>query len=278
MPTCAICGKNLPMLGVNKVRLRGGDYACFDCVKKAGHNPITWTKNMSTTIEMLRSEISGESDQASITQKSDIDVMKEKFDRKRSSLGLGAKARVSETFTPDKSFYKRFYIDTVHKRWQALGPVHSYSDLVSYEYQEDGGTIVSGGVGSAVVGGALFGSVGAIVGAAAGKKKQSDFVNSMKIRLTVNSMSNPTEYIDMNPIRIRMKRSSGQYRKNLEETQEILSCLELIIKENQITASAQDKAPSVDPADEILKYKKLVDAGAITQEEYEEKKKQLLNL
>ena len=33
-----------------------------------------------------------------------------------------------------------------------------------------------------------------------------------------------------------------------------------------------------DPADEILKYKRLLDAGAITPEEYEAKKKQLLGL
>lgn len=32
------------------------------------------------------------------------------------------------------------------------------------------------------------------------------------------------------------------------------------------------------PADEILKYKKLLDIGAITSDEYDAKKKQLLNL
>ncbi|MFN2937731.1 SHOCT domain-containing protein [Lachnospiraceae bacterium YH-ros2226] len=278
MPTCAICGKNLPMLGINKIRLKGGDFVCLDCVKKAGHNPMTWTKNLSTTVDTLQAEIAGINKAEPAKKKSDIDIMKETFDRRRSSLGLGARARVSETFRPDKSFYKRFYIDTVHKKWQALGPVHNYSDLVSYEYQEDGGTVVSGGVGRAVVGGALFGSVGAVVGAATGKKKLADFVNSMKIRLTVKDMNNPTEYIDMNPVRIRMKRGSGQYRKNLEETQEILSCLELIIRENQKSLSASENSKAADAADEILKYKKLLDAGAITQEEYEAKKKQLLNL
>ena len=75
-----------------------------------------------------------------------------------------------------------------------------------------------------------------------------------------------------------MKRSSGQYRKNLEETQEILSCLELIIRENQKSLSVSENSKPADAADEILKYKKLLDAGAITQEEYEAKKKQLLNL
>lgn len=44
-----------------------------------------------------------------------------------------------------------------------------------------------------------------------------------------------------------------------------------------------DKARLVSPggsssADEIMKYKQLLDAGAITQEEYDAKKKQLLNL
>lgn len=272
MPNCCICGKEVKTWGGQKVMLKGNNYACFDCVKKAGHNPLTWTKNLSTTPEMLKAEI--DKVEAGLAPKSNKEIMQEKMDRYR----LVAHAKVSDTFMPDKSFTKRFYIDTVHKKWQALGAVHDYSDLVSFEYQEDGGTIVSGGVGSAIVGGALFGSVGAVVGAATGKKKRSDFVNSMKIRLTVNSMSNPTEYIDMNPIRVRMKRSSGQYRKILQETQEILSCLELIIKENQNASATKDDALKSDPADVILKYKKLLDAGAITQEEYDEKKKKLLEL
>ena len=38
------------------------------------------------------------------------------------------------------------------------------------------------------------------------------------------------------------------------------------------------KETSISDADEILKYKKLLDAGAITQEEFDAKKKQLLGL
>lgn len=38
------------------------------------------------------------------------------------------------------------------------------------------------------------------------------------------------------------------------------------------------KTEALSPADEILKYKKLCDEGIITQEEFEKKKKQLLNL
>ncbi|MDF4200463.1 SHOCT domain-containing protein [Bacillus subtilis] len=42
------------------------------------------------------------------------------------------------------------------------------------------------------------------------------------------------------------------------------------------TASAP--APSISAADELKKYKELLDMDAITQEEFEIKKKQLLNL
>lgn len=38
------------------------------------------------------------------------------------------------------------------------------------------------------------------------------------------------------------------------------------------------RAPAFSPAEEIMKYKNLLDCGAITEEEYEAKKKKLLEL
>ena len=43
-------------------------------------------------------------------------------------------------------------------------------------------------------------------------------------------------------------------------------------------ATENDHAYTYSPADEILKYKNLLDLGAISQEEFEQKKKQLLGL
>lgn len=94
----------------------------------------------------------------------------------------------------------------------------------------------------------------------------------------MNDLQHPTEYIDINPLRIRMKRRSSQYRNDLKTAQEILSFLELIIKDNQQTENTESHKQGADPADQIMKYKKLLDAGAITQKEYDAKKKQLLGL
>lgn len=57
---------------------------------------MTWI-SVFTTKEKLLDEIRSNTSSESRTQKSNIDSMKETFDRRRSSLGLGAKARVSDT-------------------------------------------------------------------------------------------------------------------------------------------------------------------------------------
>lgn len=51
----------------------------------------------------------------------------------------------------------------------------------------------------------------------------------------------------------------------------------LSLKEDK-KASANTNAPTASSADEILKYKNLLDMGAITQDEFDEKKRQLLGL
>ena len=53
---------------------------------------------------------------------------------------------------------------------------------------------------------------------------------------------------------------------------------EIVQKALQERISGGQTAKQTDCADEIMKFKKLLDAGAITQEEYEAKKKQLLNI
>ena len=47
---------------------------------------------------------------------------------------------------------------------------------------------------------------------------------------------------------------------------------------NSMIQEQKQKKNSLSPADEIKKYKELLDMGAITPEEFEKKKKQLLNL
>lgn len=61
-------------------------------------------------------------------------------------------------------------------------------------------------------------------------------------------------------------------KKELEQAKELKELIESLKSEN-----SQPAAQSSD-ADEILKFKELLDAGAITEEEYEAKKKQILGV
>ena len=66
------------------------------------------------------------------------------------------------------------------------------------------------------------------------------------------------------------------YRKNADE---VIALLENMCR--QVEAKNNISVPAVQPsssADEILEYKQLLDCGAITQEEFDLKKKQLLGL
>lgn len=193
----------------------------------------------------------------------------------------------------DISIGKYISIDNCHKRFkiQNDGHAYSFSDLVNYELYENNSVIQKGGIGRAIVGGALFGEVGAIVGAQT--RKSQNVVDSLYIRITLKSsgmkkitfIDSPT---DRNGMIYKMERKSAD---------EVLSELDLISAENQSTAiqeaaqSQSEPQPTPTPiqqttrseqsptliADELLKLKQLLDMGVLTQEEFDHQKQKLLN-
>ena len=73
------------------------------------------------------------------------------------------------------------------------------------------------------------------------------------------------------------------YTNSYRIAQEIMSMLQVMcetqkLKSNQSNLEKDNKNESLSVADEIKKFKELLDMGAITQDEFEYKKKELLNL
>ncbi|HAR1482433.1 TPA: SHOCT domain-containing protein, partial [Enterococcus faecium] len=74
-------------------------------------------------------------------------------------------------------------------------------------------------------------------------------------------------------------RSSMLYKNAIVQADKILSTLDILLKETskeQINIIAENQVFS--PADELRKYKELLDDGIINQEEFNIKKKELLDL
>lgn len=183
-------------------------------------------------------------------------------------------------FTPTQKIGKFIEFDTVHGYWLIPTslkffepPVRTFDDIVEYELLENGNSITKGGLGSAIVGGAAFGGVGAIVGGVTGKKKTKRTIDTFKIKITTKNIDNPIVYIDLLP-NVRVDSGSIKYMNAYDTAQKILSVFASI--KSQTGSNNTDNGKS--EADEILKFKKLLDDGIITQEEFEAKKKQLLGI
>lgn len=145
--------------------------------------------------------------------------------------------------------------------------VIEYSQIISYSEIIDGKNVKKKkGVTRAIVGGALAGSTGAIVGASTGGK-QFDIVSRMAIVLNLSDNS----FYNIELLNNEWKKDSFVYKTTYETFLKILAKLDRIIKENGHPQSNSS-------ADEIRKFKQLLDDGIITEEEFNKKKTDLLNM
>ena len=184
-----------------------------------------------------------------------------------------------KVFSPTDAVGDYIKIDRRTRTWccpelDKLNPdIFSFSDLIDFEMNEDGVSITKGGLGSAVVGGALFGGVGAIVGGGLGKK-QRDMVS--KLSIVINLRHNLISSIEIPLIKTETKKGGFMHNNSKELGNRIVGLLSVIVDSQKETQPAPAAVGS--SADELLKFKQLLDAGVITQEEFDTKKKQLLGL
>ncbi len=151
--------------------------------------------------------------------------------------------------------------------------VFSYDDIISYELLQNGTAITKGGLGSTLAGGMLFGGVGAIVGSNIGNKKTKQEINEYRIKIVTKNICYPEIYINLLTTG-KVKSNSILYKACTDNAQHILSLLTIMTN----ASSNNRETLAVDVPNEIKKYKNLLDEGIITQEEFDTKKTQLLNM
>lgn len=155
--------------------------------------------------------------------------------------------------------------------------LYRYDEIVSFELKENGNAITSGGLGRAVVGGVLFGGAGAVVGAVTGGKTTKQKLTSIDISISLsNSWRN---LIEVNFLRNGETCKSGGFFHgvHMQEAKALMAFLSSMtgrVKKSQpVTPPA-----AVSAADELIKFKELLDKGIITEDEFQKKKKELLGL
>ena len=152
--------------------------------------------------------------------------------------------------------------------------IYRYEQIVNFELLENDGVVRSGGLTNAVIGGALFGGIGAIAGAAATSSQTN--CNSLKIKITLKNSAEPAVFLTF--IRTATSKSSSTYNNLLTKAQEVLSVLENIYDSINPKVVENVAQPTGDNFSKIRELKSLLDDGIITQEEFDAKKKELLGL
>lgn len=167
-------------------------------------------------------------------------------------------------------------------RGQSISMLINYGDILDFDLvEETGNEIISsktkGGLGRAIVGAATFGSVGAIVGGTTGTRKTNatskTMCDAIYVLITTSNKRHAAKRVDF--LAYSVERGGVTYNTAMRSAQECIARLKAV---TSAQSDAVNTPGTVSAADEIMKFKNLLDAGVLTQEGFDAKKKQLLGV
>lgn len=238
---CSICGTE------KSTKALADGYVCQGCIDKCGNCLLTISWK-TVTVQRVRDAISDE-----------------KMNRERKLI-----------FQDTQVIEESLILDEVHRLWSVKAYKNlyfTYDDIVDYECVKNGERVHKIGTGRAILGGLIFGEVGAVLGGLSGSKDKEE-IKEFKIVIKTNNKSYPIIMINLLPFG-KVNSDSLLFKAYSDTAAKILNKLNEI-STHKIQVSVNVKQESV--ADELLKFKNLLDIGAITQEEFDAKKMQLLKM
>ena len=153
----------------------------------------------------------------------------------------------------------------------------SYDDIISAELLQNEKKVSTNGLAMALVGGALLGGVGAIAGMASAQDSRANAGSDViDVRVKVRHYTSPTFTVNVS--------QGGFSESDPNGTVLVSHAVELVNRLNNIAGYVDDQEMQDEsvtdegPVSDILRFKKLLDEGVISEEEFAALKKQLLGL
>jgi hypothetical protein len=166
--------------------------------------------------------------------------------------------------------------------------VITYRDILSSELFVDGETVTKTArgsqVGGALIGGLALGGVGALIGGLSGKKRSSEKIKRIDLRITINDTKNPLH--DINFMDIEVNQDSYLYKSAMEEARHWHGLVTVLIKtaESEVAghesigmSSVPEGSVRISLADELMKLSDLRDKGVLSDDEFTIQKQKLLS-
>lgn len=215
----------------------------------------------------------------------DVDTLAKCYDKRKKDLVLFHQFRVTNEVKIGLFGTQYFREDANLGVWYVSSSkkpdnptLFRHEELAHFELLEDGNSVASGGLGRAAVGGILFGGVGAVVGAVTGGKVTKKVLTSLEVAIVLNNPYRKKIMINCMGGEKNIKSGSMKYKHYMQDAQNLMIFLHGIKARAKASLSSIESPPVASSADEILQFKKLLDMGVITEEEFVVKKKQLLGL
>ncbi len=147
---------------------------------------------------------------------------------------------------------------------------YDFNDILEYELYEDGDSILKGRAGSTVMGGLLFGGLGAIAGASM-SKKQNGLCTTLQLRITINDIQNPQ--VVFKYINFSTKKNGFLYKSIIDKVKKDIAILAILKSGKEETESVPEKT---DNYSKLRELKKLFEDNIISEQEFNDKKVELL--
>lgn len=161
-----------------------------------------------------------------------------------------------------------------------LSKIYEFSQLINYEVYENGSSKVKGTAGKALIGGAFFGLGGLILGSSMSKQINEN-CNQLKLIIRVNDSENPQMEITYLK-NVNLDKSGKIYRNIKTNLQEVCSILEYILNKKTIEQykNINYEMHQVEKTnkEQLKELKEMLEEGLITQEDFDKKKKQILDI
>lgn len=190
-------------------------------------------------------------------------------------------------FAIDKQGKKILYVNNITKK------IIPFDKIISVELLEDN-TILSSKsllrtVGGGVIGGALAGGAGAIVGGLSGSQKQEKTVSKVQVKIKLRDISNASLVIDCFDSRTMTTEGKSSikptsmegyiYKQGLEHATKICDIVSVIIDDvnHQQNNAPADAVSSASTINELEKLVALKEKGVLTDDEFQKMKASVLS-
>ena len=151
---------------------------------------------------------------------------------------------------------------------------YKFEEILKYEVIENGDSVVKGTAGKTLVGGLFFGLGGALIGSASSKKVNNK-CNDLSVNIYLNDVSTPNIFLPI--IKSEVLKSSAYYTESVSLAKSICGLLEFAINQKELAVEEKISEPKSDK-EKLKELKEMFEEGLISEEEYNQKKKQILDI